>query len=161
MKYLLIICTSVLLFMACNNAAEENFEAPKDAASTGSKIDATKVDDNHQPVDSSVIDSAAVLESKTMTMTFDGYSEGDYPHFNFTDKATGGHYDFQHLNKNNLSGVPFLIRDESMGFGYAQNKTLVGKTFNIKAQKQKVNWNDLQGKPVVVEGWVIYHVSEQ
>lgn len=48
-------------------------------------------------------------DTKVLTMTFEDYSEGDFPHLIFKDISSDEEYDFMFLSDNNLNGVSILL----------------------------------------------------
>jgi hypothetical protein len=98
-------------------------------------------------------------DSRQLTMVFDGYEEGDYPHFLFTDVKTGEGYDFRFLNENDLSGVPILLDDENAAFGYRANPKYLNKTFLVEIVKKSVLDSDLEGNTIKSKAWVIASIQ--
>jgi hypothetical protein len=92
---------------------------------------------------------------KVMTMTFEEYSEGDYPHVIFKETATGKTYDFRHISDNKLGDVPILLDDDKAGFGLKANPKYLGKSFVVEAVLKTVMDSDLDGTAIKVEDWVI------
>jgi hypothetical protein len=95
------------------------------------------------------------LETKEMTMVFEKYSEGDYPHLLFKDISSGEQYDFRFLSDNNLNGINILLEDNQTAFGMRANPEYLNKTFKIIAKKKEVLDSDLEGKTIKAKEWVI------
>jgi hypothetical protein len=100
-----------------------------------------------------------LTDEKTMTMTFEEYSEGDYPHLIFKDIATKKEYDFRFLSDNNLNGVAILLNDNNAAFGLKANPKYLKKTFIIETKKKTVSDADLDGKPIKSKEWVITSIK--
>jgi hypothetical protein len=98
--------------------------------------------------------------TKTMTMTFEGYEAGDYPHLSFKDSKTNEDYDFRHLSYNNYCGINFLLDDAENSFGLKANPRYLNKTFRVVANYKTVMDNDLEGKTIYIKDWVIASVKE-
>jgi outer membrane protein OmpA-like peptidoglycan-associated protein len=103
--------------------------------------------------------SSTTSITKAMTMTFEGYSEGDYPHFIFKDVKTGQEYDFRFISDNNLGNLNILLDDPDSGFGYKANSKYLKKKFTIIALKKSVLDSDLEGNTFTTKAWVISKIS--
>jgi hypothetical protein len=97
--------------------------------------------------------------TKTMTMTFEEYSEGDYPHFLFKDTKTGAEYDFRHIGDNKLGTLPILLTDDNASFGLRANPKYLKKKFTVVAVKKLISDIDLDGKTMKVRDWVITSIK--
>jgi hypothetical protein len=100
-----------------------------------------------------------VQETKTLTMTFEEYSEGDYPHFIFKDISSKEEYDFRFLADNNLEGVSILLNDKDAAFGLKANPKFLKKTFIVETKKKSVLDSDLNGKTIKAKEWVITSIK--
>jgi hypothetical protein len=98
-------------------------------------------------------------DTKTMTMTFEEYSEGDYPHLIFKDNSSGTEYDFRHISDNNLNGAPILIDDNDAAFGFMANPKYLKKVFIVEAQKKTVLDLDFEGNTIKSKDWVINSIK--
>jgi outer membrane murein-binding lipoprotein Lpp len=96
---------------------------------------------------------------KTLTMVFEDYSEGDYPHLLFKEVTTGEDYDFRFLADNNLAGAEILLEDKDASFGLKANPKFLKKTFIVKTQKKSVKDSDLNGKVFNSNEWVITDIK--
>ena len=94
-------------------------------------------------------------DTKILTMTFEDYSEGDYPHLIFKDISSGVEYDFRFLSDNNLNGVSILLDDNDAAFGLKANPKYLKKTFIVETKKKSVLDSDLDGNTIKSEEWVI------
>jgi len=103
----------------------------------------------------------APTDGKIMTMTFEEYSEGDYPHFIFKDISTKEEYDFRFISDNNLSGLKILLDDNDAAFGLKANPKYLKKNFIVEAKKKTVLDSDLDGKTIKVKEWVITSIKLQ
>jgi hypothetical protein len=97
--------------------------------------------------------------TKVMTMTFEEYSEGDYPHFIFKETLTGKTYDFRHISDNQLGGVNVLLDDDNSGFGLKANPKYLKKSFVVEAVNKTVLDYDLEGKTIKTKDWVIKNIK--
>jgi hypothetical protein len=75
-------------------------------------------------------------ETKIITMTFEEYSEGDYPHLIFKDISSSEEYDFRFLSENNLNGVSILLDDNYAAFGLKANPKYLKKIFIVETMKK-------------------------
>lgn len=126
----------------------------KDTAQTAGKNSENAAKDNADKVKS------AKTEFKTpgavvMTMRFEYYEEGDYPHFLFKDLGAGNNYDFRFLEDNNLCGLPILLKDDKSAFGYKANPKYLNKVFLVETIKKDVMDADLQGNNKKAKEYVI------
>ena len=94
-------------------------------------------------------------DSKILTMIFEDFSEGDFPHLIFIDISSKEEYDFRFLSDNNLSGAPILLEDNDAAFGFKANPKYLKKTFNVEIKKIAVVDSDLDGKTFKSMEWVI------
>lgn len=99
------------------------------------------------------------IDTKILTMTFEEYSEGDYPHLIFKDISSGEEYDFRFLNDNNLNGVSILLDDTDAAFGLKANPEYLKKTFVVEAKKKSVLDSDLEGNTINSKDWVITSIK--
>jgi hypothetical protein len=98
-------------------------------------------------------------DTKIMTMTFEEYSEGDYPHLIFKDISSSEEYDFRFLSDNNLNGVSILLDDNDAAFGLKANPKYLKKTFIIETKKKTVLDSDLEGNTIKSKEWVITSIK--
>ncbi|MFM2192029.1 MAG: hypothetical protein RLZZ118_986 [Bacteroidota bacterium] len=98
-------------------------------------------------------------DTKIMTMTFEEYEEGDYPHLIFKDIYSEEEYDFRFLGENNLKGVSILLDDNDAAFGLKANPKYLKKTFIVETKKKAVLDSDLEGKTIKSKGWVITSIK--
>jgi len=96
---------------------------------------------------------------KIMTMTFEEYSEGDYPHLIFKDISSSEEYDFRFLSDNNLNGVSILLDDNDAAFGLKANPKYLKKTFIVETKKKTVLDSDLEGNTIKSKEWVITSIK--
>ncbi len=99
-------------------------------------------------------------ETKTLTMTFEGYEEGDLNHLMFKDCETKMDYDFTKSSLNNLSDIPILINnpEAEYGDGYKANPEYLNKKFIVNMKKTKCLESeepDGGGETYEVMEWVI------
>lgn len=159
-----------LFLLSCGQGDDPQVESIKNIADSTRLKEAQVRSD----VDSTVLENTAsenvadmpVQESsepapgtKRMTMNFDDYGEGDYPHLFFTDLSTGERYDFRFLNDNNLNGLPIIVEDESGSFGYKANPKYLNKQFIVEARKKLVLDSDLEGNVIKSKEWVISSIK--
>lgn len=97
--------------------------------------------------------------TQLLTMVFEEYSEGDFPHLLFTDTSTGEEYDFRFLNENRLNGVPILIEDRDASFGLKANPKYLKKSFLVETTKKPVLDSDLEGSVITANEWVITSIK--
>lgn len=94
--------------------------------------------------------------TKNITMTFEGYSEGDYVHLIFKDTATGEEHDFRFFNDNNLCGIPILLDDNESVYGYKSNPAYLNKTFDVVIKEKEVLDSEDGGETLIkTTAWVI------
>ena len=98
-------------------------------------------------------------DTKIMTMTFEEYSEGDYPHLIFKDIYSEEEYDFRFLGENNLKGVSILLDDNDAAFGLKANPNYLKKTFIVETKKKSVLDSDLEGNTIKSKVWVITSIK--
>ncbi len=98
-------------------------------------------------------------DTKILTMTFEDYSEGDYPHLIFKDISSGVEYDFRFLANNNLNGVSILLDDNDAAFGLKANPKYLKKTFIVETKKKSVLDSDLEGNTIKSKEWVITSIK--
>ena len=98
-------------------------------------------------------------DTKILTMTFEMYEEGDYPHLIFKDISSGEEYDFRFLSDNNLNGVSILLDDNDAAFGLKANPEYLNKTFIVEIRKQFVLDSDLEGNTIKSKEWVITSIK--
>ncbi len=98
-------------------------------------------------------------DTKILTMTFEEYSEGDYPHLIFNDISSGEEYDFRFLGDNNLKGVSILLDDNDAAFGLKANPKYLKKTFIVETKKKSVLDSDLEGNTIKSKEWVITSIK--
>ena len=96
---------------------------------------------------------------KILTMTFEEYSEGDYPHLIFKDISSGVEYNFRFLADNNLNGVSILLDDNDAAFGLKANPKYLKKTFIVETSKKSVLDSDLEGNTIKSKEWVITSIK--
>lgn len=100
------------------------------------------------------------VNKKTMTMTFEEYSEGDFLHFIFRDNSSKEAYDFRYLSENKLTSIPLLLEDDNSIFGYKANPKYINKQFIIEAEEKDVLDADLEGNTITTKGWVINNIKQ-
>jgi hypothetical protein len=98
-------------------------------------------------------------DTKILTMIFEEYSEGDYPHLIFKDISSGIEYDFRFLADNNLNGVSILLDDNDAAFGLKANPKYLKKTFIVETKKKSVLDSDLEGNTIKSKEWVITSIK--
>ena len=98
-------------------------------------------------------------DTKILTMTFERYEEGDYPHIIFKDISSGEEYDFRFLSYNNLNGVSILLDDNDAAFGSKANPKYLKKTFIVETKKESVLDSDLNGNTIKSKEWVITSIK--
>lgn len=99
------------------------------------------------------------LNQKNMTMIFDGYDEGDFPHLLFHDIRTKEEYDFGNLSYNQLGNSHILINDSNASFGYKANPKYIGKKFAVLATEKYIITSDLEGNRIKSKEWVISNIK--
>jgi hypothetical protein len=98
-------------------------------------------------------------DSENLTLTFDSYSEGDYPHLLFVDNSSKKQYDFRSLNENNLCGIPILLDDNQSSFGFKANPEYLNKSFIVECKKNSIKGLDLEGNTIIDEVWIITNLK--
>ena len=99
-------------------------------------------------------------DTKVLTMTFEDYSEGDFPHLIFKDISSGEEYDFMFLSDNNLNGVSILLKDNNAAFGLKANPKYLKKSFIVETEKKLVENYDLEGGGTYKsKAWVITSIK--
>lgn len=150
-----ILLTSLILTSCGNkNTNISNSAIPKSEANNTEPSE-LKSEDGQVKADN----KQTSAETKTMTMVFQEYSEGDYPHLLFKDVASGEQFDFRFLDDNNLSGLKILLNDEQAAFGVKANPAYLNKTFLVDATKKTLSDSDLDGKTIQVKDWVITSIK--
>ena len=92
-------------------------------------------------------------------MTFEEYSEGDYPHLIFKDISSRKEYDFRFLNDNYLNGMAILLADSESSFGFKANPKYLHRTFIVETRKKSVLDSDLDGNTIKSKEWVITSIK--
>jgi hypothetical protein len=100
-------------------------------------------------------------DTKVLTMTFEDYEEGDFPHLIFKDISTGEDYDFMFLSDNNLNGISILLEDDNAAFGLKANPKYLKKSFIVETKKKLVEQYDLEGGggTYKTKAWVITSIK--
>jgi hypothetical protein len=98
-------------------------------------------------------------ETKTLTMIFEDYSEGDFPHLLFKDISSNEEYDFRFLSDNNLTGLPILLKDNDAAFGFKANPKYLNKTCIVETKKKSVMDSELNGETFKSMEWVITSIK--
>ena len=98
-------------------------------------------------------------ETKTLTMIFEDYSEGDFPHLLFKDISSNEEYDFRFLSDNNLTGLPILLKDNDAAFGFKANPKYLNKTCIVETKKKSVLDSELNGETFKSMEWVITSIK--
>ena len=100
-------------------------------------------------------------DTKVLTMTFEEFSEGDFPHLIFKDISTGEDYDFMFLSDNNLNGIAILLEDANAAFGLKANPNYLKKSFIVETKKKLVEQYDLEGGGGTdkTKAWVITSIK--
>jgi hypothetical protein len=142
-----LIMASLIMFSCKENKQKELELKEKDSANLKTATEETAKKDTS--------------DAKTLTMTFEEYSEGDYPHFIFKDISSGQEYDFRFLADNNLTGVSILLEDKDAAFGLKANPKFLKKTFIVETNKKSVLDADLNGKNFKSKQWVITSIKEK
>lgn len=114
------------------------------------------IDDNFRKM----IENPSNHMTKVMKMTFQGYSEGDYPHLLFKDIQTGTEYDYRFIENNNYDDVKLLLTDNNASFGYKENPKYQNKMFLISCKKKNVLDSDLNGNSYKTQDWCITGIRE-
>jgi hypothetical protein len=100
------------------------------------------------------------LQIKKMTMIFEGYDEGDFPHLLFFDIKTKEQYDFGHILENQLGNSKILLSDPGSSFGYKSNPKYIGKKFVVLAFEKYFTSTDEDGKRIKNKEWVIKSINQ-
>jgi len=170
MKYLLVIFTFAFLSCGQNETKQKELELKERELAIKEKEFAAKLNDSShlmpatqeaKKIDTVPIIKKAPADGKIMTMTFEEYSEGDYPHLIFKDISTKEEYDFRFISDNNLSGVKILLDDNDAAFGLKANPKFLKKTFIVETKKKTVLDSDLDGKTIKSKEWVITSIKLQ
>ncbi len=168
MKYLFLIFTFALLSCGQNETKQKELALKeRELALKEKELVLREKDSSHLiPVaqevkknDSVPVIKKPLTDGKIMTMTFEEYSEGDYPHLIFKDISTKEEYDFRFLSDNNLNGVAILLTDNKAAFGLKANPKYLKKTFIIETKKKIVSDADLDGNPIKSKEWVITSIK--
>lgn len=168
MKYLFIIFTFALLSCGQNETKQKELELKeRELALKEKELVLREKDSSHlipaaQEVkinDTVPVIKKSLTDGKIMTMTFEEYSEGDYPHLIFKDIATKKEYDFRFITDNNLNGVAILLNDNKAAFGLKANPKYLKKTFIVETKKKTVSDSDLDGNPIKSKEWVITSIK--
>lgn len=136
MKKTLLIC---LILVGCYTASSQSTTPTKQATNK------TKT----------VVKNPVIGETKNLTMVFEGYSEGDYPHLGLKDKVKNEDYDFESIDESILKTTPILLTDNDAAFGYKENPDYLGKTFDVVLVWKAAKIADLDGKTVNTKRWEI------
>jgi len=91
--------------------------------------------------------------TKTVTLTFEGYDEGDYAHLIFKDGSTD--YDFGHPEDNVLNNIPVVIKDSNTSFGYKENSKMKGAKFVAELVYKMTDTYGDDGQPKKAKEWRI------
>lgn len=94
--------------------------------------------------------------SKTMTMVFKEYSEGDLTHLIFQNVETMENYDFGQEITNAIQNSNILLADPTASFGYKANPVYINRQFTVEAINKTVLIADpLTGKGIESKAWII------
>lgn len=168
----IILSVAVVTLLSCgqNEAKQKELELKERELALKEKEFAAKQTDsnNLKPAiqevkknDTASVIKKAPTDGKIMTMTFEEYSEGDYPHLIFKDISTKEEYDFRFISANNLSGAKILLDDNDAAFGLKANPKFLKKTFIVETKKKTVLDSDLDGKTIKSKEWVITSIKLQ
>lgn len=91
--------------------------------------------------------------TKTVTLFFTGYDEGDYAHLLFKDGNTD--YDFGHPEDNVLNNIPVVIKDNNASFGYKENSKMKGAKFIAELVYKMTDTYDDDGQTKKAKEWRI------
>ncbi len=170
MRSFILLLTASIFIISCNNQANKEKEALQqlnDSLKKALEQSAKPADTAHKATADSTAKKDTTSAARTpapgakvMTMTFEGYDEGDYPHVLFKEISTGTEYDFRHIDENNTDGIPILLDDAKASFGLKANKQLLKKKFIVEVEKKKVKDMDLDGSPMTIKDWVINHLQQ-
>lgn len=169
--YILIICITVLV-LSCGqtDTKQKELELKERELALKEKEFASKQNDTSHLIpatqeakknDTVPVIKKAPADGKVMTMIFEEYSEGDYPHLIFKDISTKEEYDFRFISDNNLSGAKILLDDNDAAFGLKANPKFLKKTFIVETKKKTVLDSDLDGKTIKSKEWVITSIKLQ
>lgn len=167
MRQFFKICTLVLLFASCgqNDTKQKELELKeRELAIREKELQLKGKDTAIAKTDSTKSSQVQVVKqtepnTKIMTMTFEEYSEGDYPHFIFKETSTGKTYDFRHISDNQLGNVKVLLNDDDASFGLKANPKYLKKSFTVEAVNKTVLDYDLDGKTIKTKDWVIKSIK--
>jgi hypothetical protein len=168
MKYLFTILTFAFFSCKQSETKQKELELKERELALKEKEFAAKQNDSSHLIpavhetpknDTVPIIKKTPADGKIMTMTFEEYSEGDYPHLIFKDISTNEEYDFRFISDNNLNGVPILLDDNDAAFGVKANPKYLKKTFIVETKKKTVLDSDLDGKTIKSKEWVITSIK--
>jgi len=147
MRQLLLTLAITITCFSCGSAGEkEKDPVIKDTVTT---IPDTARQKTITPV------TVTTDSTKTVTLTFTGYDEGDYPHLLFTEVGTGTEYDFGHPEDNVLNNIDVVLKSNNTAFGYKVNNNMKGKKFVAEIIYKMVDTHDEDGQPIRGKEWRI------
>ena len=165
--FILLITVAALFSCGQNETKQKELEVKERELALKEKEFAAKQNDSSHLIpaaqevkkNDTVPIKKAPADEKIMTMTFEEYSEGDYPHLIFKDISTKEEYDFRFISDNNLNGVAILLDDNDASFGLKANPKYLKKTFIVETKKKTVLDSDLDGKTIKSKEWVITSIK--
>ena len=158
--FILLISVAALFSCGQNDTKQKELELKERELALKEKEFASKQNDTSHLIPAAQVakknDTVPVIkkapaDGKIMTMTFEEYSEGDYPHLIFKDIATKEEYDFRFISDNNLSGAKILLDDNDAAFGLKANPKFLKKIFIVETKKKTVLDSDLDGKTIKIK----------
>jgi len=94
-------------------------------------------------------------DSKTLTMVFKRYEEGDNMYLIFTDTESGKEYSFENPDENKFSGIKIYVPDAESQFEVKANPKYINKKFIVDLVNKSILSNGPGGSTVKKKAWVI------
>jgi len=98
---------------------------------------------------------AASPDSKTLTMVFKRYEEGDNMYLIFTDTESGKEYSFENPDEKKFNGIKIYVPDAESQFEVKANPKYINKKFIVDLVNKSILSNGPGGSTVKKKAWVI------
>ena len=94
-------------------------------------------------------------DSKTLTMVFKKYEEGDNMYLVFSDTESGKEYSFENPDEKKFNGIKIYVPDNESQFEVKANPKYINKKFIVEIVNKTVLTNGPNGSTVKKKAWVI------
>lgn len=147
MHRLLVLLSIAIICFSCGSSDKKE----KEPATIDSNTTIHGDTDSQRPISEPPV---VVSDStKTVTLIFTGYDEGDYAHLLFKDGSTD--YDFGHPEDNNLNNIQLVVKDKNASFGYKENSKMKGAKFIAELVYKMTDTYDDDGQTKKAKEWRI------